>query len=345
VYSELIAGYEGMIDAKALEAATAAPPAGGAAGRGGPGELLVCPGCRDNLAWETDHASCTGCGQRFPIIEGVCLLVSAPVAESTGADQKLGQASFFDEGEGGAEFEITRPHGTPRLHRWLLEEKMRRGTDGLEAVLAGGTAVSICGGSGMDAEHLARAGASVICADISLGAALRAKERAERYGLPITPVVADAEALPLRSASVDLAYVHDGLHHLERPDAGLAEMARVARRAVSVTEPAQAAITGLAVRLGLALEREEAGNRVARIPPREFARELDRCGFGSVKAERYAMFYRHVPGPAIRVLSLGPLAPLARFAYRLGNLVVGRFGNKVVMRAERTAPGTRSDPR
>jgi SAM-dependent methyltransferase/glycosyltransferase involved in cell wall biosynthesis/uncharacterized protein YbaR (Trm112 family) len=347
VYSELIAGYEGMIDAKALEATTAAlPPAGAAAGLGEARKLLACPACREDLAWEPDAASCTGCGKSFPIVEGVCVLLpSGTDAGSTGSSQKLGQASFFDEGEGGAEFEITRPHGAPQLHRWLLEAKMRRGTDELEAVLAGGTAVSVCGGSGMDAEHLARAGASVICADISLGAALRARERAKRYGLPITPVVADAEALPLRSESVDLAYVHDGLHHLERPEAGLAEMARVARRAVSVTEPAQAAITRFAVKLGLALEREEAGNRVARIAPRDFARELERRGFGSLKAERYAMFYRHVPGPAIRVLSLWPLAPLARFAYRIANLVVGRFGNKLVVRAQRTAPGPGGDPR
>lgn len=347
VYSELIAGYEGMIDAKRLEAATSSiPPAGDAAGLDDVRDLLVCPDCHQDLAWEDGHVDCTACGARFPITQGVSVLLPSSSQsgsqQDTGSDQKLGQAAFFDEGEGGAEFEVTRPHGTPRLHRWLLEEKFRRSVDALEGTLAGGTAIAVCGGSGMDAEHLARAGASVICADISLGASLRAKARADRYSLPITPIVADAEHLPLRAESVDLAYVHDGLHHLERPEAGLVEMARVARRAVSVTEPAQAAVTRLAVRLGIALDREKAGNRVARIAPRACARELDRRGFSVIGVTRYAMYYRHVPGPVVRALSVRPMAPLARALYRLANLVLGRFGNKVSIRAVR--PGVTQPP-
>lgn len=340
VYSELIAGYEGMIDAKRLEAATRAiPRAGESAGVDGTRELLVCPDCRLDLVWGGDEVQCSGCATRFPIVEGVCVLLPTDPRSDADAKQKLAQASFFDEGEGGAEFEITRPHGTPRLYRWLLEEKFRRGVEGLEGMLAGGTAASVCGGSGMDAEHLARAGASVLCIDISLGAALRAKDRAERFGLPITPVVADAETLPLRDGSVDLAYVHDGLHHLERPEDGLREMARIARRAISVTEPAQAAATRVLVRLGLALDREEAGNRVARIAPSRFARELSRSGFEVIGATRYAMYYRHVPGALIRALSLWPLAPLARAAYRFANLMIGHAGNKATIRAIRPEIG------
>jgi ubiquinone/menaquinone biosynthesis C-methylase UbiE len=44
--------------------------------------------------------------------------------------------------------------------------------------------------------------------------------------------VADAERLPFPDRSIDVVYVHDGLHHLARPEAGLAEMTRVARLAV-----------------------------------------------------------------------------------------------------------------
>ena len=169
------------------------------------------------------------------------------------------QREYFDR-ENDAAFEITRPHGTPRLHQWLLADKFRRSVTELRPMVDGALVVSVCGGSGMDAEFLARAGATVVVADISLGAARRTTERARRFGLPIVPVVADATRLPLADRSVDIAYVHDGLHHLDRPFAGLAEMARVARRAVSVTEPARAAVTAAAVRVGLALEQEEAGN-------------------------------------------------------------------------------------
>lgn len=40
------------------------------------------------------------------------------------------QAEFFDR-EVAAEFEVSRPHGSPRLYRWLLAQKFRRSVAGL----------------------------------------------------------------------------------------------------------------------------------------------------------------------------------------------------------------------
>ena len=120
-------------------------------------------------------------------------------------------------------------------------------------------------------------------------------------------------------------------------------MVRVAKRALSITEPAQAAVTQAAVRLGIALEREEAGNRVARIAPQEIARRLEDGGLRVIGVQRYTMFYRHVPGAVVRTLSVRPLAALAQVGYRLANLLVGRFGNKVAIRAVRVPePGVRT---
>jgi SAM-dependent methyltransferase len=198
----------------------------------------------------------------------------------------------------------------------------------------------------MDAEFLARAGATVISSDLSLGAAKRAAERARRYGLALEPVVADVERLPFRDQAFDLVYVHDGLHHLERPDAGLAEMARVADRVVSVSEPARAAATAVAVRLGLAQEQEEAGNRVARLTLEEVADELRSHGFRIVEAERYAMRYSHHPGLVVRWLSSAPLFPLACVGLRALNLPIGRFGNKLTVQAMRDGvPAAEGDHR
>ena len=177
---------------------------------------------------------------------------------------KAAQAAHFDR-PGEEAFEMDRPHGTPRLYGFLLAEKFRRAVGPIRPHLVGASALAVCGGSGMDAEFLARAGAAVTTSDLSLGAATRAKARSERYALGIQSIVADVEHLPFADQSVDLVAVHDGLHHLNDPRAGLSEMARVARRWVVVTEPARASITRLAVRLGLALETEEAGNRVARV--------------------------------------------------------------------------------
>jgi ubiquinone/menaquinone biosynthesis C-methylase UbiE len=276
--------------------------------------------------------SCETCEHEYPVVDGIPILLldGATSLETT----KSRQVEFFDE-EGTAEFEVTRPHGEPALYRWLLLEKFRRSVIGLEPMLAGSTALTVCGGSGMDAEFLARAGASVIVSDIALGAARRAQERARRYELPITAIVADVEHLPFPDRAIDIVYVHDGLHHLERPFAGLAEMARVASRAVSVSEPARASITALAIRLGIAGEYEEAGNRVERLTIDEIQRELRSRGFRVLHEERYGMFYRHEPGRPMRWLSHEALFPLVKVGFRIANGVVGRFGNKLTVQSVR----------
>ncbi len=291
---------------------------------------LTCPRCRGELGLTIERATCPGCGTRYPVNDGIPVLV----AESGDEELKRRQASFFDS-EADGEFEISRPHGAPALYGWLLAEKFRRSVSALGSSLHGATALCVCAGSGMDAEFLARAGAHVTAADISLGAARRARERARRYGFEITPIVADVERLPFADSSIDVVYVHDGLHHLERPLDGLAEMARVARRAVCVTEPARAAVTGLAVRLGLALEHEEAGNRVARMSVEEVAAPLRARGFRVMRAERYAMYYRHEPGRAVRLLSAPGAFAVARAGFRAANLLVGAGGNKLVVVAVR----------
>ena len=87
--------------------------------------------------------------------------------------------------------------------------------------------LTVCGGSGLDAEFLHRAGARVILSDISEGVLDRRLHGHAGFGLDIELVVADAENLrPFADRSVDIVYVHDGLHHLEHPMDAIGEMAR-----------------------------------------------------------------------------------------------------------------------
>jgi ubiquinone/menaquinone biosynthesis C-methylase UbiE/uncharacterized protein YbaR (Trm112 family) len=307
--------------------------------------LLRCPVCGGSLA--TNAAiECVDCERTYPVIEGIpVLLPDLEMSEHDEIDhlheghahqagQKAGQAEHFDRAVA-EEFEITRPHGTPRLYQFLIREKLRRALAPIGPRLTGATALTVCGGSGMDAEFLARAGSRVISSDISLGSARRTRERARRYGLDITPIVADVEHLPFANEAFDLVLVHDGLHHLEQPETGLVEIARVARRWVSVTEPARAAATAVAVRTGLALEREEAGNLVARMMPAEVLKTLSVAGFRPLLVERYAMYYRHEPGVFFRVLSHPSIFPIVRWGWRLGNALLAKAGNKLVVVAER----------
>jgi glycosyltransferase involved in cell wall biosynthesis/ubiquinone/menaquinone biosynthesis C-methylase UbiE/uncharacterized protein YbaR (Trm112 family) len=291
--------------------------------------VLVCPACRQELRWAADSTTCTVCGTRYPVADGIPVLL--PPAD--GDAWKAQQAAFFDDAD--EAYEISRPHGTGNLYSWLLGEKFRRSLAGLGPDAPGTLVLTVCGGSGLDAEYLARAGFHVIASDLSLEAARRTRERAERHALPIVPIVADVEALPFRDRSVDLVYVHDGLHHLEMPLSGLHEMLRTARSSVSVNEPARAQATLVAARVGLAEHYEDAGNFIARVDPVEFEAVVRDAGFEVVKSERYAMLYRHEPGKVSRLLSQPGLFGFARNGVRVLNAVAGTHGNKMTLQAVR----------
>jgi len=292
----------------------------------------ICPRCHGALFGARDELACGSCHARYSLMHGIPIL-SLLDADDPASDYKRRQIEFFDrEAE---EFEITRPAGQPRLYGWLMTEKFRRSVQGLESRLPGASALTVCGGSGMDAELLARAGAIVTASDLSIGAARRAVERGRRAGLPITAVVADVERLPFADSSFDIVYVHDGLHHLSDPMLGLTEMCRVARVCVCVTEPAQAAVTAIAVRLGIAQEEEDAGNRVERLTAKQIRVCLSDHGLRVVGVDRYAMYYQHEPGRWMRFLSRRRTLPIGRGAVLAFNAALGHVGNKLAVRGVR----------
>jgi SAM-dependent methyltransferase/uncharacterized protein YbaR (Trm112 family) len=313
-------------------------------------DLLACPRCHGKLVDRGQELACSACDGVYRIDDGIPIFAHEDsiahdeldhVAGGHGASppdrhrHKAGQIAWFDR-DLQAEFEIERPTGAPAFYRFLLREKFRRAIEPVGGSrLEGRTALAVCGGSGMDAEFLADAGAAVISSDISLGAARRARERALRHGVAIVSIVADVELLPFRDGAVDIVYVHDGLHHLVDPDRGLREMMRVAARWVSITEPAQAAVTRIAIKLGLAKSREESGNLVARLEPAVVGRRLHEAGFSVVRSERYAMYYPHSPGRVFAFMSRPWIFPIATSGWRLANAAIGRAGNKLAIIAER----------
>jgi ubiquinone/menaquinone biosynthesis C-methylase UbiE/uncharacterized protein YbaR (Trm112 family) len=316
---------------------------------------FACPTCLGHLHTEGRGFVCSACGRTYAVAQGTPVFADESIAQHDELDHlgddhkrkdlaganshKAAQSAFFDRAEL-AEFEIERPVGSPALYRFLLTEKFRRSLEPFKGRLDGWTALTVCGGSGMDAEFLAAAGASVISSDLSLGAAERVRERARRHATAIVPIVADVEHLPFQDRSVDLVYVHDGLHHLEDPSAGIAEMARVARRAVCINEPARALATSIGIRMGLAQDREDAGNRVARLELPPITAALEAAGFQILRADRYAMYYRHVPGRFASLLSRRPFLTVAVLGWRLVNRILGRFGNKLTIVAIRKSLAT-----
>ena len=73
-----------------------------------------------------------------------------------------------------------------------------------------------------------------------------------------------------------------------------------------------------------------------RLTSHQVQQRLANAGFATLSAERYAMYYRHEPGSLFRVMSRPWIFPLVRAGWRVANALVGRFGNKVVVVAERT---------
>ena len=256
---------------------------------------------------------------------------------------KATQADYYDHKVEDPEFEINRPHGESRLYRYLMDFKFNRVMKLLGRSVQGSNVLVICCGSGMDAEYVVRRGAGVVAMDISGGCLGRARIRAYRYGVDYVLVRGDAENLPFRDGSFDYAFVHDGLHHLPEPERAIAEMARVARRGIMITEPADANMTKLLIRSRLMKPYEEAGNYVLRFHPQRLESLCRSLGFDRIASSRYLAKYGHPPARWWRRLDAEALFQTTRAAFWvLGVALLGRWGNKLAFVAERSANASRA---
>ena len=233
-----------------------------------------------------------------------------------------------------AEVEIERPRNYPRAVRYLIERKFRRAISLLGRPTST-DALCVCGGSGMDAEWLARLGIHPTVLDLSPDALARARERARRHGFEVRLVRGDAACLPFRDRSFGMALVHDGLHHLDVPDRALDEMARVACHELVVMEPARAALTRRAVALGLAADVEPAGNVVRRLDASSARARFRASGWRHVCWARDLVYYQPWTFALYRLANRTPAFAVFAVLYRVLNLAVGRWGNSLKVVARR----------
>lgn len=119
-----------------------------------------------------------------------------------------------------------------RVRTHLELRQIDRAIDMIGTDLHGQTVLTVCTGSGIEADRFASRGASVTATDLSPDAIQRLRERYPQ----ITASVADAEQLPFEDASFDVVVVRRGLHHLPRPILGIYEMIRVAKSHVVLME-------------------------------------------------------------------------------------------------------------
>jgi len=259
--------------------------------------------------------------------------LAPPESASRAAPQREKQLHFYREGIDPEE-EITRPRCYPRPVQYLLDFKIQTAWQLLDGAARAAQnqqekTLVVCCGSGMEAEMVARTGRRVIGLDLSPDAAQRARERARRYGADYALVVGDAENLPFRSGAVDFVFVHDGLHHLPDAYRGVREMLRVARRAVVIAEPADAALTRLAIKLGISGEYEEAGNYVYRLRKDKLIEVFRERAVRQWSFRRNLIYYQPWTFRFYRLFDRPPLFWLFQAAFHVCNLLIGRWGNSL----------------
>lgn len=102
-------------------------------------------------------------------------------------------------------------------------------------------------GTGAHAVRLAQRGCDVVAVDLTREGVKSARARFEREKLRGRFLVADAERLPFRDGSMEVAWTFLLLHHFPKLDRLPQELARIARRKVVAYEPnAQNFLTWLA---------------------------------------------------------------------------------------------------
>lgn len=100
----------------------------------------------------------------------------------------------------------------------------------VDGAVAGRAVLEVGAGSGRDTLALARAGAIAVVLDYSPASLALVRTLAERQGLEVHLVQADALAMPFRDGAFEVVFHQGLLEHFRDPAPLLAENARVARR-------------------------------------------------------------------------------------------------------------------
>lgn len=175
-------------------------------------------------------------------------------------------------------------------------------------------------------------GAQAVGADLARTYLTRVNGRARGARL----LQADVTHLPLRDETVHVLLCSEVIEHLHRPEAALAELARVTGRVALITTPnfgVMRVIAGKLLRKQMDNLDRSVGH-VSVLSLRELRRKAEASGWRVLSART-----RHVAPPAVMEALHVPawLGPLVRVAEALCNLLLPGAGNASIILCERSS--------
>jgi len=178
---------------------------------------MRCPLCGGVLSPD-EGLVCAACGARYPVVEGVPVLVPPTLTS-----QHHHQRAYFDDAFSG--YEEYRVDDWRRSFNERIFRALRLSSERGPYLDVG------VGGSGATVVEAGRLGVESIGCDLSVEGVVRAARFARAEGVDdrVSLVVCAAEALPFPDESVGCASAVAVLEHLDDDDVAAAELSRVLR--------------------------------------------------------------------------------------------------------------------
>ncbi len=190
---------------------------------------LRCPACRGVLTEAADQLQCSSCRQRYPVGDGVPILLP-PRTDDTVPDVQRFWRALYDAAYRDQHQTFTATELEPLLEdlERLFAHRQHLASVEMPARMTGMKVLEIGSGAGAHSAVFARRGASIHAIDITLERAVATARLLDlvRPGEAFS-AQADARSLPFPDDHFDIVYSNGVLHHSPRIDRSVAEIHRV----------------------------------------------------------------------------------------------------------------------